>query len=128
MRLKGGLLMFSQLALTISVTAHAQFAPGVWDQLQHNGDRTIEARIEGVEISSKSVLIEYQEMVDDGNKGRVELCRESIGDHSQHEGWLSAVNNQRIEALRQAERNRQLVKISLRGPWSPCLSSVSTIK
>jgi len=120
--------LFQLLAMTISVTAHAQFAPGVWDQLQHNGDRTIEARIEGIDISSKSVQVEYQEMVDDGGKGRIDLCRESVGDHSQHEGWLSAVNNQRIETLRQAKRSGEIVTISMRGPWSPCLSSISVKK
>lgn len=122
------LFLFLALALTLSVTGRAQNGPGVWDQLQHQGERTFDARIEKLEISTRSIVVGYREMVDDGGKFEIILCSESVADHSQHEGWLSAVNNQRIETLRQAFKSRETVRISVRGPWSPCLSSISMVK
>ncbi len=116
------------IILTLSGTAHADFAPSVWDQMQHGGAQTITARIESVDISTKFIRVGYQEMVNDGAKSSMNLCMESIADHSQHEGWLSAVNNQRIETLRQALKSRELVELSFQGPWSPCLSSISAKK
>lgn len=116
------------LTLALSVTAHADFAPGVWNQLQDGGTQTITARIESLDISTKAVRVGYREMVDDGTKGQMNLCMDSIADHSQAEGWLSSVNNQRIESLRQALNSRELVDLSFKGPWSPCLSSIALKK
>ncbi len=122
------LRLLTLLTMTLSGTAHADFAPSVWEQMQNGGAQTITARIESLDISPSAVRVGYQEMVTDGSKSSMNLCLESLADHSMHEGWLSAVNNQRIESFRQALKSRELVELSFKGPWSPCLSSISAKK
>jgi exosome complex RNA-binding protein Csl4 len=125
LRLAFGLLIGILLAL--SVTSRADFGPGVWDQLQNRGDIIVLAKITKLEISPSQVSVGYREIVK-GKKDKAGLKTATLCREQSTLSYANVEHHQRIESLRDAYRSGEIVKLSMTGPWSPCLSSITLSK
>ena len=97
------------IALSMSLTAHADFAPSVWAQLQMRGVRTLQAKITSLEMNGSQTRVGFREAgVSGSGHQEMDLC-ESLKE---------------IELFRRAYDSGEILELGFQGPWSPCISSV----
>ena len=109
--------------LSTSLTAHSEYGPGVWEQMQNGSTQAIRARIESVDVSGDQAVVEYSDH--SGRRTKSPLCIETQPLPSGRSEELKAMfQNQRLEQLREARRSREVVELSFQGPWQSCLTSV----
>lgn len=137
--------------ILISATLGFQFAqakPSVFDQLapspfvqeslwEEMGDNNPMSTIEGKVISYEALSSGAKVTLEKGGKQttiRLRMCKdktnglEYFNEDDQITREESAIYiQQRMDVLRAAEQNHRNVRLKFRGPWKPCLVSVSQI-
>ncbi|MGE4131572.1 MAG: hypothetical protein AB7F86_08020 [Bdellovibrionales bacterium] len=114
--------------LSIYFTAHADFGPSIWQQLQTQGDRVVTAKIEALDVHTQLVRVAFAETGENHARGRLELCQDEGSAPAHREAFVTALHQQRLEILREALRTGEEVQLSIKGPWSPCLSSIAALR
>jgi len=118
------LLILVGLFLLIFTQVNAQEL-SVWDQMSSGAsvNHDEKTQIQEVQIrSDQVVLVKIQNS--NGNSESVRLCADTSGT-GHNSPQSAALLNQQIEILRDSIRTKQSVKLEIRGPWSPCIASVT---
>ncbi|NJL25592.1 MAG: hypothetical protein HC902_10745 [Calothrix sp. SM1_5_4] len=90
-------------------------ADGIWDDMRDRSN-VVRGKIETLEIRGNSLRIEIG-----GQTLSSPFCADSAG---ASEYILAVYIQEQMAALREAWRSQAPVEISLRGPWSPCVSAI----
>jgi len=129
--------MINLLIYAILATAHADYAPGVWEQLEQSSPSAftqmqegkthpIEGKIADVELRAPAVYLTVKRKNDLGVAVRetFKLCTEDA-DRWSTESERAMQINQRVQAMRDAKKSQESVRLLYRGPWSPCVTPQS---
>ena len=126
---------FLNLILQLSLTcfSHADVQAGVWDQLQQSGGSRTQAQIVGLEVLGNSVNVTVQKVEGKSSaRETLKLCTEiasaADNDFFRSEEQRAAFFNQRMTSLREAYQSGELVQLSSKGPWSPCIQNVALLR
>jgi hypothetical protein len=105
----------------IAFSAHADLNnPGVWEQLELGDVDGVEVKITDLKFSGSRVEVTF-ENGDQTESGH--LCVDQEEDKSSNEMRAQHFSHM-VQTLREAKREKSLVTIGYRGPWSPCIESV----
>ena len=113
------------LGFIITISALAQAAPGVWEQMKR-GHSPREGVVKSVEISGSDITatIETEGPLGQKQIENQRLCRSTDGfdDNRESEEIRAALLKSKIEVLEDARRTGKPIAFSSEGPWSPCVS------
>ncbi len=110
------------ILVCFSLTAKSQdSSPSIWEQMQSKSISVDLVKIESLQVTGREIIIGYKV---NGISQLGSLCRDI-----RNEPFFGVVyDNQRAEILREALRNGTHVQLHFRGPWTPCLESVTVAK
>ena len=124
-------LVLTTLLFVSSAGADYVFPPGVWEQLERGSLEPIQAKIRQVKFQGGGVLLSIEKITD--AKGNTALETYSLCTHDKAmNNWNSEAEramalNLRVQALREAEKSREIVRLGLRGPWQPCVWPIESV-
>lgn len=113
--------------ILVSGLAHADMfdQPSNWSQMQTKGATALEGTVTDLDVGD--VVTVTIETKDDGTQSEVlcsDIATQADNTFQNSEEMRSQHFSQSVESLREALRTQQKVLLSMRGPWSPCITSV----
>ena len=113
--------------LSIGFTAHADFAPSVWLQLQTQSTATlaeqaaVHAKIDDLTYVSENILVSYLEL---GIQNQKSLYFCPLVNSSTLDPLHFATYQEQMETLRRAIKSARPITLEISRPWSPCIKSI----
>lgn len=107
----------------------------VWDQMQTSGLERVTGKVTALEFQGTGTLNLSLQVAGEGGTKITKSFQSSTDTmngacnnayHSDEE--RVAFFTQRVELLREAFKNEDVVELSFSGPWNPCLNSVRVVK
>jgi len=100
-------------------------ADSLWDDMQHGDVNPIVGKVK-LDPRSDQVRIIVTK-AEGGDPITLHLCSAADGGFNSYysEEERAVFTTQKLERLRDAEKNKTEVTLSVRGPWNPCVESVS---
>jgi hypothetical protein len=121
-------LVFTAFILLLTTAAHADDSvweqqDSVWDKQEDGSANAIDAKIERVDLDGLKVTYTTVEDGEDPVTKTSKICTQdrAVNGKFYTESDRSLAIGFRVHKFREAKKAQDVIKVGVRGPWSPCV-------